>query len=156
MVEDSVESFVIQFRPYAAEVEILPRIEGSPLIECFVAGKILHVLERTGPYDARPGRTKLILSVVSEKIIPLTETKKAFSAPSIGRIKAQGVVLAREEESLIVDAGLPLVVSSFNELPTDTAQGDWVSFDSLAPLHGFVVKPEKRVYRRESGEGDAI
>ena len=156
MIEDSVESFILQFKPYAADVEILPRIEGSPLLECLVSGKILHLMERTAPYRSPTGRAKVILNPVSEQVTLSQETKKTFSAPVLGRLKAQGVVLERDTRVIVMDAGVPIVVSSFNDIPTTIAPGDWVSFESLAPLHGFVLLPEKRGNQRQDNEGDAI
>ena len=156
VIEESVESFILQFKPYAADVEILPHIEGSPLLECLVAGKILHLMERTAPYISVAGRAKVILNAVSESVSATEETTKAFSAPVLGRLKAQGVVLEREQRVLVIDASVPLVVSSFSDIPPEIAPGDWIKFESLAPIHGFVMQPEKRSQQREGGEGDSI
>ncbi len=64
--EDSIESFISQWKPYAASVTLFSRTEGNPLLECGAAGKIFHVLERTGPYGVVPGNAKVIVNAMTE------------------------------------------------------------------------------------------
>lgn len=148
MVEESVEGFVAQYRGYAAPVEILPHVEGAPLLECVVGTTVLQVLERTGPYLARPGRAHVIINPSCERLERLAEGRKALSTPALGTLEATGPVLELADKVLIVDALVPLVVFALSELPEDLALGDWVRFTSLAPVHGFVVPREARVNTR--------
>jgi hypothetical protein len=151
-MEDSIESFIAQFKPYAATVQLLSKVEGSPLLECVAGQKVLHLLERTGPYTSRPGKAQVILNPMAESLQKTDLAEKSFTITAVSRLKAHGLVLERSENVVIIDAGIPLVVSLFN----DTHQvnlGDYVKFESLPPIHGFVVpKEEQRVYRR--GETD--
>lgn len=157
VIEDSPESFIAQFKPYAAQVELLSRIEGSPMLECLVMGKVLHVLERTNPYASAAGTATILLNATSTDVTASSDTGKHFDMLPQGRLKAHGVVLLREVSSLIVDVGVPLVLSVVGSMPATVAAGDWVAFEALAPLHGFVVLPEKRqVYRRPEGDGDSL
>jgi hypothetical protein len=64
---------------------------------------------------------------------------------------ACGLVLFRSENTVVIDAGFPLVVSVFADLPDDAAAGDWLEFTSLAPIHGFILT---RTSRRTSQVGD--
>lgn len=154
MIEESVESFLLRYRPYAALVEVLPHLEGSPLLECVVGTSVLHLLERTGPYLAKPGRAKVVLNATAERLEPAEAPGKKLEVTGLSRLRVAGLVLEREEDSLIVDAGVPLVVNVFGALPLEFAVGDWIRFESVPPLHGFVVPAEARVERRRAGEGD--
>ena len=152
VIEESVESFILQYQAYAATVEVLPRIEGSPLLECLVGQSILHLLERTGPYGAKAGRAQVIINPTIESFELLESASKTFEANHLGHMKAKGLVLEQQQRNLVVDVGIPIVLSSLKDLPNIT-QGDWLYFESLAPIHGFVVPPAQR-YRR-GGDSDA-
>ena len=155
MLEESVESFVMRFKTYAATVEVLARPEGSPLLECVVGETVLQVLERTNPYAAQPGTVQLILNPTTDKLEHADKTQKSVATAGLGRLRATGRVLEREPQAVIVDAGVPLVVTLF-EVPADTAPGDWVSFESLAPVHGFFVPPTKRGLQRRETDGESL
>jgi hypothetical protein len=147
-MEESVEAFIQQFKPYAANVEVLPKTEGSPLLEVVANQKVLHLLERTAPYQSKPGKARVIVNPVAESLQRSSEPLKNISVPSLSHMRAQGVVLELFPSVVIVDAGLPLVVSLLGQ-KTDLTLGDYVSFDSLSPIHGFViVKEEARTTRR--------
>lgn len=73
MLEDSVDSFVARWRRYAADVELFPRHEGSPLLECRAGTALLQLFERTGPYLWRPGAARVIIHPVADTIEVLTE-----------------------------------------------------------------------------------
>ena len=151
-MEDSIESFIAQFKPYAATVQLLSKLEGSPLLECVAGQKVIHLLERTGPYSSRPGKAQVILNPMTDALYKTDQAEKSFSVTAISRLKAQGLVLERGENVVIIDAGIPLVVSLFNK-SSEVHPGDYVSFESLPPVHGFIVpKEERRIYRR--GETD--
>ena len=157
MIEESVEGFIQRYRPYAAPVEVLPHLEGSPLLECVLGTTVVQVLERTAPYLARPGRMRLILNPTAASLTRSAEGRKELLAPALGRIRATGLVLGLEERVLIVDAGAPLVVSLETPAPADLTLGEWVAFESTAPIHGFVLPPEPQRGRAlREGDADSI
>lgn len=139
MFEESVESFITQWRPYAADVTLFPHTEGSPLLECRAGDAIFGVLERTGPYAAPIGAAKLILHVMVEAVYTIDEQTRSLEVSGPSRLHASGVVLLREGQMVVLDAGAPLVVGSFAPLPDDLAAGSWVSLAALPPVHGFLV-----------------
>ena len=150
--EDSIEGFISQWKPYAATVQLFSRTEGNPLLECGAAGKIFHVLERTGPYQVGPGSAQIIVSAVTEKVEKATETRKRLEVSGLSRVHAQGPILLRQQRTVVVDAGIPLVVGVFAGLPDDVAAGDWLEFTSLPPLHGFVTSRVQRPLLSEQSE----
>ena len=150
--EDSIESFITQWKPYAASVQLFSRTEGNPLLECGAAGKIFHVLERTGPYNVVPGSANVIVNVMTERVTKASETRKRLEVTGLSRVHVQGPVLLRQQRTAIVDAGIPLVVSVFAGLPDDVAAGDWLELDSLPPLHGFVTSVAQRPLVSAQGE----
>lgn len=68
MIEDSVDAFVTRWRGHAAEVELFPRHEGSPLLECRAGTALLQLFERTGPYSWRPGTGRVIIHPVTDTL----------------------------------------------------------------------------------------
>ena len=150
LMEDSVEGFMLHYKPYAASVEVLPKTEGSPLLEVVVAGqKVIHLLERTAPYVSKPGKAQVIVNPMTQTLIKSDEAVKSITIPALSKVRVQGVVLEVFPDAAIIDAGVTLVVSLLEEFPSDIALGDFISFDSLSPVHGFVVqKEEQRSYRR--------
>jgi hypothetical protein len=148
-MEESVEGFISQFRPYAATVEILPKTEGSPLLEIVVIQKVLHLLERTAPYQSKPGKAQIILNPMVNTLEKSPESVKTITVPALSKMHVQGVVLELHAQTAIVDAGVPLVVTMLEDMPDDIALGDYIQFDSLRPIHGFILqKEEQRSYRR--------
>ena len=139
MFEESVESFITQWRPYAADVTLFPNTEGSPLLECRAGDAIFGVLERTGPYAVHSGSAKLILHVMVESVHLVDEETRTLEVSGPSRLHANGVVLLRQGQMLVLDAGAPLVVGSFAPLPEELAAGNWVSLAALPPVHGFLV-----------------
>ena len=150
--EDSIESFILQWKPYAASVQLFSRTEGNPLLECGAAGKIFHVLERTGPYQPVPGSAKIIVNAMTERVEKAAEPRKRLEVTGLSKIHARGLVLLRQQRTVVVDAGVPLIVSVFAGLPDDVAAGDWLEFDSLPPLHGFVTSTSQRPFASAQGE----
>lgn len=138
-LEESVEGFIIQWKPYAASVELFARPEGSPLLECLAGDRVLHVFERTNPYISGTGQARLIINPVAERIEKSDQTEKLVSVTGLSELRATGIVLQRWGKMVVVDAGIPLVVGVHEGLPDDVAAGDWLSFQSLAPIHGFVI-----------------
>jgi hypothetical protein len=148
-MEESVEGFIAQYRPYAVTVELLPKTEGSPLLEVVANQKVLHLLERTSPYQAKPGKAQVIVNPMTETLQRSPEAVKSFMVPALSKMRVQGVVLELFPNVVIVDAGVPLVVTLLSDLSEDIALGDYISFESLSPIHGFVIlKEEKRSYKR--------
>lgn len=84
MLEDSVDSFVARWRRYAADVELFPRHEGSPLLECRAGTALLQLFERTGPYLWRPGAARVIIHPVADTIDVLTEPPEADVGAAAG------------------------------------------------------------------------
>ncbi len=150
--EDSIENFISQWRPYAASVQLFSRTEGNPLLECSAAGKIFHVLERTGPYGVVPGSAQIIVNAMTETVEKAAERRKRLEVTGLSRVHAQGPVLLRQQRTVVIDAGIPLIVSVFAGLPGDVAAGDWLRLDSLAPLHGFVTSTAQRPLVSAQGE----
>lgn len=140
MLEDSPEGFASRWARYAAEVELFPRTEGSPLLECKAGSAMLQLFERTGPYLSRPGAKRVIIHPLADAVerVP-SDTVPTLAANGISSLQAQGTVLAVEGEFVVVDAGVPLVVGLRGELPDGLAVGESVRFDSPAPVHGFVI-----------------
>ena len=156
MIEESAESFILEFKPYAAPVEVLPRLEGSPMLECVTGHTVLHLLERTGPYDVVAGPAQVLINPVASKLERAAQEVKTLTPVALSRITATGLVLERHADALIIDTGVPLVVTMFAPFPADIAAGDWLSFESLAPIHGFFVPTRKRSTTRRETEGDII
>jgi hypothetical protein len=149
IMEDSVEGFILHYKPYAAAVELLPKTEGSPLLEVVANHKVLHLLERTTPYQAKPGKALVIVNPMAESIQKSFEPIKNITVLALSKLRVEGIVLELFPDAFIVDAGLPIVVTLLCELPETIALGDYISFESLSPVHGFVVfKDEQRSYRR--------
>ncbi len=144
MFEDSVESFITQWRPYAADVTLFPHTEGSPLLECRAAGAIFSVLERTGPYNADVGPAKLILHLTTEQLGASEEPVRKLSVLGPSQLGVWGLVVLRQGRMVVVDAGAPIVVGSFAPLPETLAAGDWVSVTGIAPVHGFLLPKKSR------------
>jgi hypothetical protein len=144
MIEESIEAFMVRYKPYAATVELLPRTEGSPLLECYVNGQILRLLERTNPYLAKPGKAQLIINPTTERLLASSDTQKRLKTVSLGALNVTGVMLERERRSAIIDAGIPLVVATLEEIDEQLSVGDWVNFETLVPIHGFVLAKEER------------
>jgi hypothetical protein len=148
-MEDSVEGFMLHYKPYAATVEVLPKTEGSPLLEVVAGQKVLHLLERTPPYTSKPGKGQVIVNPVAQTLTKSSEAVKSMTVPGLSKLRAQGVILEVFPDAAIIDAGVTLVVSLLGDLPGDVVLGDYVSFESLSPIHGFVIqKEEQRSYRR--------
>jgi hypothetical protein len=153
-MEESVEGFIQQFKTYAANVEVLPKTEGSPLLEVVAKEKVLHLLERTAPYQSKPGKARVIINPMTESLQKSEEAAKSITVPSLSHVRAQGVVLELYANVAIIDAGVPLVVSLIGG-KTEVTLGEYVSFDSLTPIHGFVVVKEEAKISRRGRETDS-
>jgi hypothetical protein len=153
VLEESVEAFVGRFRDAAAEVTLTGHVEGDPLRECLVAGVVLQVFERTGPYLVASGPARVILhpecDAVEVVTLPSAESGREVEVVGVSRLRASGVVVERDDPFLVVDAGVPLVVAVTDGVP-EIGVGTHVRFTSRAPVHGFVLPPATAARLRES------
>jgi hypothetical protein len=142
VLEDSVEGFVARFRSSAAEVTLSGRVEGNPLLECLVAGVAIHVFERTGPYLAWSGPARVILNLECDELEPVDarapDADGRIDVVGVSALMIDGIVLARDEPFLVVDAGAPFVVGMTGDFP-EVGVGHRVRVVSRAPIHAFVL-----------------
>jgi hypothetical protein len=143
----------MRWRGYANRATLYSHTEGSPLLECAINGYILNVFERTNPYVSTPGDIEIIVNPLTEQVTKPEEPAKHLELTGLSQMKACGLVLFRGDNTVVIDAGLPLVVSVFAALPDDAAAGDWLEFTSLAPIHGFILtRTSKRI--AQAGDDD--
>ncbi len=143
MIEDSIENFILNYKTYATDIKVLAKTEGSPLLEAYVNNTVIHLFERTGPYKARVGMARAIINPSAIEYEPNPQSLRELKVLAISKIEAKGLVLERDEKSIILDAGLPLVFSCLKEAPDDIVAGDWITIVSDSPLHGFVLASNK-------------
>jgi len=144
-MEESVEHYVAQWKPHATPAQCFARAEGNPLLEVRLPGHIIHIFERTNPYLLPPGPARLILNPMAESLTPTEVSAPGLQVIGLSRLKAWGRILVRQSHTVVIDAGVPLVVSVLAGVPTSVAVGDTVEFVSLAPIHGFAVPPDRPV-----------
>lgn len=158
MVEESPESFISKWRRHAAQVELFAHTEGSPMLECRVGDVIMQLFERTGPYQSRPGAALVIINPVIEELHVLPEAPPVPLVESLGvsRVRVRGIIVERDGRTLVVQAGLPLVVSSLERLPDEARAGAGVSITSIAPVHAFVVADHVATSGRDSQRHDDL
>lgn len=147
MIEDSPDAFIQRWRGHAAEVQIFARTEGSPLLECMAGGAIVQLLDRTGPYVAGPGRRRVILNAMVERLEPAADAGPALEVDGLGALRGRGRVVERDGALAVVDCGVPVVVALLGDGNEAPATGDQVAFEVLPPVHGFVV-PDPASRRR--------
>ncbi|GHG01308.1 hypothetical protein GCM10017783_11940 [Deinococcus piscis] len=149
MLESSPTEFAATYAQYAAHGQLLPRPEGSFLLE-FVSGDLaLYLLDRCGPY-LTPGPARVVIhGLVSPEATGPAAAPLAPWAEALGRSGVQGVgrVLAQTSRATVVDAGLPLVLSHPARPPYSAGcwtlpaePGDWLRFSTSAPLHGYLIE----------------
>lgn len=158
MVEESPESFISKWRRHAAQVELFAHTEGSPMLECRAGDVIMQLFERTGPYQSRPGTALVIINPVIEELTVLGEQLEEPHVESLGvsRIRLTGVIIERDGRNLVVQAGLPLVVSSLDRLPEAARVGASVNITSIAPVHAFVVADHVTAAERNAEKHDDL
>ncbi|SMB88568.1 hypothetical protein [Deinococcus hopiensis] len=145
MLESSEEEFTARFRAFAADGELYPQPEGSPLLEFAAGGRVLYLFDRSGPYAAVPGPARVLVHGIlgPGQIAPLPaeaagERREALTVVGVSAVEGRGEVLASSAQICVVRARLPLVLASFSPLPP-LQVGGWVTFQTLPPLHGFVL-----------------
>lgn len=152
MIEESPEGFIQRWREYAADVQLFPRTEGSPLLECLAAGAIVQLLDRTGPYLASSGHRRVILNPMVEQLLPNPQQATSLEVSGLGALKGAGRVIAGEGRMSVVDCGVPLVIAVMGEDGERYDAGRYVQFEVLPPVHGFVIAEEARLPRRDVAE----
>ena len=141
-LENSEQEWISRFAGYAAEGELYPQTEGSPLMEFSAGGRVLYLFDRTGPYTAQPGPARVIvhgLLNLAEFAVLAGDQEEQLMPSGISTADGVGQVMKVKDRSLIVRARLPVVLSAPEGLPAVSA-GQWVAFKTLPPLHGFLVK----------------
>ncbi|AZI42984.1 hypothetical protein EHF33_09725 [Deinococcus psychrotolerans] len=142
MLETSVEDFVSRFEADAAEGQLYPQPEGSPLMEFVSGGRTLYLFDRTGPYTAKPGAARVIVHGTFARFAKLPsvpEPLTKLAAVGISGMEGVGQITRLASRfTVVVQARLPLVLSSFTPLP-ELEAGEWLSFETQPPLHGFLA-----------------
>ncbi len=139
MLETSVEDFVSRFEADAAEGQLYPQPEGSPLLEFVTGGRTLYLFDRTGPYTARPGPARIIVHATLARLTKRSGAEPKLTVVGVSGVEGSGqVIRVASRFTVVVEARLPLVLSSFTALP-ELSPGDWLSFETQPPLHGFLV-----------------
>ena len=139
MLETSVEDFVSRFATDAAEGQLYPQPEGSPLMEFVAGGRTLYLFDRTGPYTARPGAARVIVHAPLLRFDRLGGGAASLNVVGVSAVEGLGqITRIASRFSVVVQARIPLVLSSFAPLP-ELHVGEWLSFETQPPLHGFLV-----------------
>ncbi|WP_233554445.1 hypothetical protein [Deinococcus cavernae] len=141
-LENSEQEFLTRYAEFAASGTLHPQIEGSPLMEFAAAGRVLYLFDRTGPYRAHPGPARVLVhGVVEASAWEALSGQPQQTFTMLGASEAEGVgeIIHVSRRSCVVQARLPIVLSSFEPLPT-LQVGDWVKFRTLPPLHGFLLE----------------
>lgn len=142
-LESSEREFAARYAEFAALGMLYPQQEGSPLLEFSAGGRVLYLFDRSGPYAAVPGEARVVVHGVidldSAQVLPPDGPHgEALAVLGVSGIEGVGRVIAAHRGAWVVQARLPLVLAAFEALP-QARVGDWVSFRTLPPLHGFIV-----------------
>lgn len=130
-----------RFAEYAADGVLYAQVEGTPLLEFTAGGRVLYLFDRCGPYAGRPGPARVIVHGILEDLHTLahgSELRETLAVQGISSVEGRGRVIAVMRGTWVVQARLPLVLSSFAEGP-EVQPGEWVAFRTVPPLHGFVL-----------------
>ena len=145
MIEISPEEFTERHRQYAAEGLIYPQPEGSPLLEFAAGGRVLYLLDRCGPYTARPGLARVIVNGVLSRHERTESRQESLTIVGVSGLEGTGQIVDRPRggaPTLVVRSRLTLVLNSHAPL-TDLEIGDWISFATEPVLHGFTVNGQR-------------
>ncbi|TDE86567.1 hypothetical protein [Deinococcus sp. S9] len=145
MLESSETEFAARYQAYAAQGQLYPQCEGSPLLEFAAAGRVLYLFDRSGPYAGRPGPAQVVVHGVLDpagtRVLTPEEAQRAsemLTVVSISGVEGVGQVLDVSRRVWVVRARLPLVLAAFEPLPP-VPVGGWVAFRTQPPLHGFLL-----------------
>jgi hypothetical protein len=144
VLENSIAEFIQSWKHHATLALVYPQPEGSPLLEVRIGGRVIYVLDRVGPYAARPGEANLIVHPVAETVSRVQATEEILKPVGVSRIEAVGPVLETARGFVVVQARAPLVVGVFDDSWRDLKPGEFVSVQSLEPVHGFYLGTKKR------------
>lgn len=155
--EDSPEGFVARWHASSVAAELFAKTEGHPLIECRVGDVVMQLFERTGPYLSKAGPARLIVNPTVDRLEPSAfELTPGLEVAAISAISARGRVVEVDGRTAVVDVGWPLVVSSLEPLGDGVHPGANVSFDSHAPVHGYLLTDASHRRRESRGADDDI
>lgn len=145
MIEDSVEGFVARWRTHAVRATAFARAEGSPLLELAIGDAVVQTLERTGPYLAPTGAVRVVLHAMTHGFDAAVQGERRLEGSGLGRLELAGTVIERDGALVVIDAGHPVVVGLDDPAgeAVPPGVGAWVSCVSLAPVHAFVLPPER-------------
>lgn len=145
MIEDSVEGFVARWRGHAVRATAFARAEGSPLLELGIGEAVVQTFERTGPYLAPTGAVRVVLHAMTHGFDPAAPDERRLEGAGLGRLELAGAVIERDGALVVIDAGHPVVVGLDDPAgeAVPPGVGAWVSCVSLAPVHAFVLPPER-------------
>lgn len=143
-LESSDTEFAATYAPYAAEGLLYPGREGSPLLEFAAGGRVLYLFDRSGPYAARPGPARFVihglLDPAGTRLLDLDAGEAAeehLEVVGVSAVTGRGPILSVGRRVWVVQARVPLVLGGFGALPP-AQPGDWATFRTLPPLHGFL------------------
>lgn len=139
VLENSVAEFIERWKHHTTRVTLYPQLEGSPLLEIAVGGRVLYLLDRVGPYAAKPGETTMIVNPMAETVFSVDLTEASLTITGISAIEAVGQVLEVSRDFVVIQARLPLVVGVLDQSWKEISVGQMVSFVSLEPIHGFLT-----------------
>lgn len=146
MIELSPEEFTQRHRQYAAEGLIYPQTEGSPLLEFVAGGRVLYLLDRCGPYAARPGAARVIVNGMLSRWERSQSEHESLNVVGVSGLEGVGQVLERLRggaPTVVVQARLKLVLNADQALAGQVLDGlnpgDWIRFATEPLLHGFVI-----------------
>lgn len=140
-LENSEQEFMDRYAAYAAEGQLYPQTEGSPLLEFSAGGRVLYLFDRTGPYCGKPGPARVLVHGILDPALTqvVAGGPEKLMPTSISALEGVGQVLEASRRVVAVRARIPLVLATFDGLP-DLRPGDWLAFGTLPPLHGFVLE----------------
>ncbi|GEM45821.1 hypothetical protein [Deinococcus cellulosilyticus] len=139
VLENSIEEFIERFRSDAAQGILYPQPEGSVLLEFVAGGQVMYLFDRTGPYIAKPGPARVIVHPVLSTLTPTEQQEEVLAVSQISALEGVGRVSRTEKGFVIVQARIPLVCGMLDHEVPGIKTGDWVSFSTLPPTHGFYL-----------------
>ncbi|MFN3267457.1 MAG: hypothetical protein ACK41E_11540 [Deinococcales bacterium] len=140
VLEHSVSEFIEQHKAYAVRVQIYPQTEASPLLEIKLAGKIVYVFDRVGPYVANTGKALMIVNPMVQTLAQTQTREQELHTVGVSRLEGIGQILAVLPHHVVLEASARLVIGVLDESWRKLKAGDWVAFSSLEPVHGFFVR----------------
>ena len=139
VLENSIEEFIERFRTDAAQGILYPQPEGSVLLEFVAGGQVMYLFDRTGPYIAKPGPARVIVHPVISNLSHAEQQEEMLTVSQISALEGVGKITRTEKGFVIVQAKIPLVCGMLDHELQGFKTGDWVSFSTLPPTHGFYL-----------------